>query len=106
MNEKEWDNKVRKFLEIGKKDSVLIGKDKTGKVVSVIKFARAEWEDWEEFKKMDIQELIEHYISLTLAMKYSVSVRDCELQCLMEMALEMKGVDWEKVEDKLKKYGD
>lgn len=103
MSNNEWDERARKYLEIGKENSVLVGRDKkTGKVVGVIKFARAEMSDWEEIKAISTEELIKRYVSLSTCMKYSVSVRDCELQGLMEMELSRRGVKYEDIEPRLK----
>jgi hypothetical protein len=98
ITEEELDKKVRKYLKIGRGDSILVGRDKkTHKIVSVIKFARAEWEDWEEIKKMTTEKLKERYISLRVCMDFSVSVRDCEFEALMAMELDRRGVRYSEI---------
>jgi RIO-like serine/threonine protein kinase len=104
LSEEEYDKRVEEYLKIGRENSVFVCRDKkTNEVVSVIKFARAEWEDWEEIKKMSTEELKEHYISLSISMDYSVSVRDCEFEDLMAMELQRRGVKYEEVEPIIKR---
>ena len=98
------DEKVKEYLKIGRGDSILVGRDKkTHKIVSVIKFARAEWDDWEEIKKMTTEKLKERYIGLRICMDFSVSVRDCELEGLMAMELHRRGVKYDEIKQLIDK---
>ena len=103
-SEEEWDKRAEEYLKIGREDSVLVCRDeKTKEVVSVIKFARAEMSDWEEIKKMTTEELKRRYISLSVCMEFSVSVRDCELEGLMSMELSRRAVKYEELEPHIKR---
>lgn len=99
ISREELDKKVREYLKIGREDSGLVYRNKkTGKVVSVIRFARAEWCDWERVKKTSTEELVKQYINLRICMEFSVSVRDCEFEGLMAMELSRRDVEYDKIE--------
>jgi len=104
MSEKEFDKRVEEYLKIGRESSAIALTDrKTGKVVNVIRFARATMDDWTEIKGLSTEELKRRYIGLCVCMEFSVSVRDCEFEGLMAMELSRRKVGYSEVKGRIKR---
>jgi len=80
------EERQRKVLELSQKDSCI----KIGN--KIIQFARATEKDLRHIQQLSTEELILKHFNLIKAMSYSVSVMDCEIEILMALELEKRGV--------------